>query len=79
MDTESVEAELDAMAWEFLRSRYCGERYAGWPIDRRLHAYLRHRGLRNLADKGTLCAALLERVMDNISRALANGTLTLHA
>ncbi|WP_236591479.1 hypothetical protein [Mycobacterium heckeshornense] len=71
-------AELEAMAWEFLRSKYCAAGYAGWPIDRRLDSYLRHCGLSNVADDGTICAALLERVMANIGSALCNGTLTPH-
>jgi hypothetical protein len=78
-DAAPVGDEVDAMAWEFLGSRYCGARYANWPIDRRLDAYLRHRGLHRIADNGSRCAELLERVMDNISPALSKGTLATHA
>lgn len=68
-------AELEAIAWGFLESSYAGQYFTEWPIDRRLYAYLRHRGLRDLADDGTVCAALLDRVMANISLAADRGTL----
>jgi hypothetical protein len=76
---EPQDAELDAMAREFLGSPYAGERFAGWPIDRRLQAYLVRRGLTNIADDGTICAALLDRVMANIASALENGILRPNA
>jgi hypothetical protein len=72
---ELRDAELDAMAWGFLGSPYASNRFVEWPIDRRLHAYLRHQGLSNVADDGTLCAALLDRAMANIGRAFDSGTL----
>lgn len=72
---EPQDTELEAMAWGFLGSPYASNRFVEWPIDRRLHAYLRHQGLSNVADDGTRCAALLERVMANISFALDSGTL----
>ena len=67
--------ELDALAWGFLGSTYASKRFVEWPIDRRLHAYLRHQGLGHIADDGTLCANLLDRVMANIASALDSGTL----
>jgi len=72
---EPQDAELNAMAWGFLGSQYATNRFVEWPIDRRLHAYLRHHGLSRVADDGTVCAALLDRVMANIASALDNGTL----
>jgi hypothetical protein len=72
---ESLAFELDAMAWEFLGSQYAGRRFNEWPIERRLDAYLLHRGLTNVAEDGTLCAALLDRVMVNIAAARDQGTL----
>lgn len=74
-DVERIEPELDAMAREFLGSRYAGPRFAAWPIDRRLVAYLLHCGLTSIADEGTLFAALLDRVMENIALARDAGTL----
>lgn len=71
----SAAADLESIAWGFLGSVYAGPQFTDWPIDRRLHAYLRHRGLREVADDGTVCAALLDRVMANISSALDSGTL----
>jgi hypothetical protein len=73
---EPQDAELDAMAWGFLGSPYASNHFAEWPIDRRLHAYLQHRGLSSVADDGTVCAALLDRVMANIASALDSGTLS---
>jgi hypothetical protein len=72
---EPQDTELDAMAWGFLSSTYASKRFVEWPIDRRLHAYLRHQGLSSVADDGTRCAALLDRVMANIASALDSGTL----
>lgn len=72
---ELQNAELDAIAWGFLGSPYASKRFVEWSIDQRLHAYLRHQGLSNLANDGTVCAALLDRVMANIASALDNGTL----
>lgn len=71
----SAAADLESIAWGFLGSAYAGRHFTEWPIERRLHAYLRHRGLRDVADDGTACAALLDRVMENISSALTSGTL----
>lgn len=70
-----MQRELDSIAWEFLGSEFTGRTYAGWPIDRRLDAYLLHRGLIAVANDGTASGALLDRVMANIGRALRNGTL----
>ena len=67
--------ELDSIAWEFLESEFTGPTYAIWPIERRLEAYLLHRGLGTLADDGTVCGALLDRVMANIGPALQRGIL----
>jgi hypothetical protein len=72
---EPRDAELDVIALGFLGSPYASNRFAEWPIDRRLHAYLEHRGLSSVADDGTICAALLDRVMANIASALNSGTL----
>ncbi len=72
---EPEDTELETMAWGFLGSPYASKRFVEWPIDRRLHSYLRHQGLSDVADDGTRCAALLDRVMANIAPALDSGTL----
>jgi hypothetical protein len=72
---EFQDAELEAIAWGFLGSRYASKRFVEWPIDRRLHAYLRREGLSSVADDGTVCAALLDRVMASIASALDSGIL----
>jgi hypothetical protein len=72
---ELQDAELDAIAWGFLGSPYAGNRDTQWPIDHRLHAYLVHHGLSDVADDGTISAALLDRVMANIASAFDGGTL----
>ena len=71
----SEDTELDAMAWGFIGSPYAGSEFADWPIDRRLHAYLDHCGLSSVADDGTRCEALLDRVMAKLPIAQDSGTL----
>jgi hypothetical protein len=76
--TERVELtkqEIDAIAWKFLGSEFTGQIYAGWPIDRRIDAYLQHHGLTHIGNDGSTSKALLERVMANIGPALRNGVL----
>jgi len=72
---ELTEAELDIVAWRFLRSEFTGQTYADWPIDRRIDAYLLHHGATELLNDGSAYNALLERVMANIGPALRNGVL----
>jgi hypothetical protein len=72
---EPQDGELEALAWGFLGSSYASKHFCEWPIDRRLDAYLRQQGLSDVADDGTRCAALLDRVMANIADALDSGTL----
>lgn len=67
-DTER-EPDLDAMAQDFFRSPYASGQFPDWTIDRCLTAYLLRRGLGSVADNGTLCAALLDRIMANIALA----------
>ncbi len=68
-------SQLDAIAWEFLASDFAGPIYADWPIDRRLNAYLLHRGPAALLTDGSAYDDLLERVMTNIGPALRNGVI----
>lgn len=72
---DMMQRELDAIAWEFLGSEFTGQAYRGWPIDRRLDAYLLRRGLTAIADDGGVCNALLESIMANIGTALRSGML----
>ncbi len=72
---ELTPAELDAIAWRFLRSEFTGQIYADWPIDRRIDAYLLHQGPAELLNDGSAYDALLERIMANVGAALRNGVL----
>ena len=72
---EMTEGQLDAIAWNFLRSEYTGQIYSDWPIDRRLDAYLLHYGPTELLNDGSEYNALLESVMANIGPALRTGVL----
>ena len=72
---ELTRAELDAIAWSFLRSEFSGHVYADWPMDRRVDAYLQHHGPAELLNDGSAYDALLEHVMANIGAALRNGVL----
>lgn len=69
-------AQLDNVAWQFLRSDLTGETYAQWPIDRRLDAFLLHHGYRKLHDDGSAYNALLDRVMANIGTAVRIGVVS---
>ena len=71
--TELTHQQLDALARDFLRSEFADQTYSVWPIDRRVDAYLHHRGRDDLLNDGGACDALLERVMANIGRALRRG------
>ena len=72
---ELTRAELDAIAWRFLRSEFTGQVYADWPLDRRIDAYLLHQGPAELLNDGSAYDALLERIMANVGAALRNGVL----
>jgi hypothetical protein len=73
--SELTRAELDTIAWQFLRSEFTGATHADWPIDRRLDAFLLHYGPTGLLADGTAYNELLEHVMTNIGPALRNGVL----
>ena len=68
-------AQLVAVAWNFLESDYTGPIYKGWPIERRVEAFLDRKGPRALLDDGSAYEALIEQVMANIGRALRKGVL----
>jgi hypothetical protein len=68
--TELTAQQLDVLARDFLRSEFAERTYSVWPIDRRVDAYLHHRGHDDLLNDGGVCDELLERVMANIGRVL---------
>lgn len=73
--TELTPEQLDAIAWDFLCSEFTDKTYSVWPIERRVEAYLNHRGRDDLINDGAACDELLQRVMANIGRALRRGLL----
>ncbi|MCX2932804.1 hypothetical protein ORI20_21255 [Mycobacterium sp. CVI_P3] len=73
---ETVECELDTIAWEFLCSPYTGRTYWDWPLERRLDAYLRHQDLHDILNNGAAYATVLDRVMANLGRARRDGVLS---
>jgi hypothetical protein len=64
-----TDSDVDALASEFLQSRYLGPIYADWSPDRRLDTFLRRRGLSRVADDGDLSNTVLERIMTHVGRA----------
>ena len=64
-----TDSDVDALASEFLRSRYLGRVYADWSPDRRLDTFLRRRGLSRVADDGDLSHVVLDRIMAHVGRA----------
>ncbi|MFG1930682.1 hypothetical protein ACGFK1_08480 [Mycobacterium sp. NPDC048908] len=73
---ELDQAELEIVAWRFLRSEFTEQTYSDWPIDRRVDAFLLHHGPVELMNDGSAYNALLERIMANIGPALRDGTLS---
>jgi hypothetical protein len=66
-----TESDLEALASEFLQSRYIDSIYADWSPDRRLDTFLRRRGLSHVADDGDLSNIVLECVMAHVGRGSA--------
>ncbi len=64
-----TDTDVDALAREFLLSRYLGPIYADWSPDRRLDTFLRRRGLSRVADDGDLAMIVLDRIMAQVSAA----------
>ncbi len=64
-----TDTDVDALAREFLLSRYLGPIYADWSPDRRLDTFLRRRGLSRVADDGDLSMIVLDRIMLQVSAA----------
>jgi hypothetical protein len=64
-----TDSDVDALAREFVGSRYLGPIYADWSPDRRLDTFLRRRGLPRVADDGDLSTMVLDRIMAQVSVA----------
>ena len=64
-----TDSDVDALAREFLCSRYVGPIYAGWSPDRRLDTFLRRRGLPRVADDGDLSNIVLDRILAHVGDA----------
>ena len=64
-----TDSDVDALARDFLRSRYLGPIYADWSPDRRLDTFLRRSGLSRVADDGDLSMVVLDRIMVHVSVA----------
>ncbi len=67
-----TDADVDALAFEFLHSPFADDKYAHWSLDRRLDGFLRHRGLVRLIEDGDANDLILDRVMSYIG-ALRRG------
>ena len=71
-----TQGEIEVIAWTFLKSEFTGHIYAGWPIDRRIEAYLYRYGPRSLLIDGSAYDTLVQHVMKNVGRALRTGLLS---
>ena len=69
----STDSDVDALAWQFLKSDYADRAYADWPLDRRLDGFLTRRGLAGIAEDGDACHIVLSRVMQHIGVASHSG------
>lgn len=59
-----TDSDVDALAWQFLNSAYAdNDKYADWPLDRRLEGFLRRQGLVGLAEDGDAYDLILNRVL----------------
>ena len=59
-----TDSDVDALAWQFLNSAYAdNNKYADWPLDRRLDGFLRRQGLIRLAEDGDAYDLILNRVL----------------
>jgi hypothetical protein len=69
-----TECELEAIAWRFLGSEFAGLIYADWPVERRVDAYLTHRGMSDVVNNGDAFNAVLQHVLTNIGPAHAQSS-----
>ena len=61
-----TDSDVHSLTQEFLTSGYGGDEYAHWPLERRLHGFLRRRGLKRHADNGDICNLMIDRIMAHI-------------
>lgn len=69
-----TDSDVDALAWQFLRSGYADQTYADWSLDQRLDGFLRHRGLALFSEDGDIYDLILNRVMSYIGAARTSGS-----
>jgi len=67
-----TDADVDALAYEFLHSAFANDTYAHRSLDRRLDGFLRNRELVRLIEDGDAYDLILDRVMSYIG-ALRRG------
>lgn len=67
-----TDADVDALAFDFLNSPFADDTYADWSLDQRLDGFLRHRRLVRLIEDGDAYDIILDRVMSYIG-ALRRG------
>lgn len=70
-----TEPEAEAIAWRFFASEFAGLRYAGWPVERRVDAYLTRHGMRGLVNDGDAYDTVLTHILTNVGPALRKGLL----
>lgn len=64
-----TDADVDALASQFLTSEYSDDTYADWSLDRRLDGFLRRGRLSRLSEDGDAYDLVLNRVMGYIGKA----------
>jgi len=62
-----TEHDIHALTREFLNSGYGGSEYGHWPLERRVHGFLRRHGLGRYADNGDICNIITDHVMTCVS------------
>lgn len=72
-NTELSSKELDAIAWNFLKSGFAGHMGMGQPIAQRMDAFLVHSGLIRIVYDASLYDTLLQRITANVGSALRSG------
>lgn len=68
-----TDADVDALAFQFLHSSYADDTYSDWSLDRRLDGFLRHCGLVGIVQDGDAYELVLNRVMAYIGMLRRKG------